>query len=176
MATAKGIALALGVPLAGISTLDAIAWKAWQDGARGRLLVVGDAMRKEVYPAFFQLDAAGVQRLTEDRVIKAAAFAESVPREGASITGDALFKYLDLFACEGSALPEEAWTPTGSGLLLALEHALHEEGASVLKAPGEVPALRCGGERTGAARPHRCARSEERRAVPGCGRGGHPSF
>ncbi len=138
MATAKGIALALGVPLAGISTLDAIAWKAWQDGARGRLLVVGDAMRKEVYPAFFQLDAAGVQRLTEDRVIKAAAFAESVPREGASITGDALFKYLDLFACEGSALPEEAWTPTGSGLLLALEHALHEEGASALKVPGEV--------------------------------------
>lgn len=138
MATAKGIASALGVPLAGLSTLEAIAWKAWADGARGRLLVVGDAMRKEVYPAVFQLDEAGAQRLTEDRVVKAEAFADSVPREGALVAGDALFKYAELFACQDLALPESAWTPTGSGLLMALDHELRERGEGALKAPGEV--------------------------------------
>lgn len=137
LATAKGIASALGVMLVGLSTLDAIAWKAWQEGTRGRLLVVGDAMRKEVYPAYFQLDEQGVQRLTEDRVIKAAAFAEDIPCEGVAFAGDALFKYADLFTCERAALPKEFWTPTGSGLLLALGHELVTS-PDVLKAPGEV--------------------------------------
>ena len=43
LATAKGIASALDVPLVGLSTLEAIAWKAWSSDVRGRLLVVGDA-------------------------------------------------------------------------------------------------------------------------------------
>lgn len=72
MATAKGAASALEVPLFGVSTLDAVAWNAWSEGVRGRILVTADAMRKEVYPALFDVDDAGVRRLTSDAVVKAA--------------------------------------------------------------------------------------------------------
>ena len=72
MATAKGVASALEVPLFGVSTLDAVAWNAWAEGVRGRVLVAADAMRKEVYPALFDFDNTGVLRLTCDTVVKAA--------------------------------------------------------------------------------------------------------
>ena len=39
------------------------------------------------------------------------------------LAGDALKKYRDLFAPCGKALPESTWTPTGAGLLLALQAA-----------------------------------------------------
>ena len=39
------------------------------------------------------------------------------------LAGDALKKYCDLFAPCGEALPESTWTPTGAGLLLALQAA-----------------------------------------------------
>lgn len=71
MATAKGAACALEVPLFGVSTLDAIAWNAWSEGMRGRVLVAADAMRKEVYPVLFDIDDEGVRRLTTDTVVKA---------------------------------------------------------------------------------------------------------
>jgi len=123
--TGVRIALAaLDVPLVGLSTLEAIAWKAWSSDVRGRLLVVGDAMRKEVYPAYFQLDGAGVQRLTEDRVVKAAEFACDIPESGIRLAGDGLSKYSDLFACKAQELSSELWTPTGEGLLLALQELI----------------------------------------------------
>ncbi len=138
MATAKGIASALGAPLVGLSTLDAVAWKAWADGVRGRLLVAGDAMRKEVYPAWFSLDAAGAHRLTEDRVVKAAAFAEELPQGGFSLTGDALGKYSETFQRTELELSESLWAPTGEGLLLALQQRLQKEGAKARQRPAEA--------------------------------------
>ena len=39
------------------------------------------------------------------------------------LAGDALKKYRDLFAPCGEALPKSTWTPTGAGLLLALQAA-----------------------------------------------------
>ena len=71
MATAKGVASALGVGLVGFSTLDAVAWNAWAEGVRGTLLVAADAMRKEVYPVRYNVDDLGVRRQEADRVIKA---------------------------------------------------------------------------------------------------------
>lgn len=76
MATAKGVASALEIPLFGVSTLDAVAWNAWAEGVRGRVLVAADAMRKEVYPVLFDLDASGVRRLTSDAVVKAVSIGE----------------------------------------------------------------------------------------------------
>lgn len=130
MATAKGIAQSLGVSLIGISTLASIAWNAWRSGIRGRLLVVGDAMRKEIYPAYFTLDAHGVTRLTQDRVVKAQAFAKEATGKGITLAGDALFKYGTLFCNSEEDVsvdqfaPQDVWTPSGFGLLLALQDAL----------------------------------------------------
>ncbi len=84
MATAKGVASALGVGLVGFSTLDAVAWNVWAAGVRGSLLVAADAMRKEVYPVRYALDDSGAHRLEADRVVKAAdVVAEYLP-DGAS--------------------------------------------------------------------------------------------
>ena len=51
--------------------------------------------------------------------------AASLPGQQLLLAGDALKKYRDLFASCGEALPENTWTPTGAGLLLALQAAWH---------------------------------------------------
>ena len=82
MATAKGIASALEVPLVGVSSLDAVAWNAWAAGERGPLAVVADAMRKEVYPVRYLLNDTGIERLEADRVVKAEDAARELAAEG----------------------------------------------------------------------------------------------
>lgn len=82
MATAKGIASALEVPLVGVSSLDAVAWNAWAAGERGPLSVVADAMRKEVYPMRYLLNDTGIERLEADRVVKAEDAARELAAEG----------------------------------------------------------------------------------------------
>ena len=120
MATAKGIAMALEVPLWGVSTPDAVAWKLWADGVRGNAAVVADAMRKEVYPVRYAIGEGGIVRGNVDVVAKAAdgvAYAQ-----GADIVaGDGLVKYADLYAAVAPLAPTAQWTPTGAGLLLAFQ-------------------------------------------------------
>ena len=131
MATAKGVASALGVGLIGVSTLDAVAWNAWAKGVRGCVLVVADAMRHEVYPVRYLVDDAGAHRTEPDSVVKAAAAAESLSGDVAEIVdgaqlqimGDALSKYADVFQPCGSLLSEALWSVTGRGLLLALQES-----------------------------------------------------
>ena len=129
VASAKGIALGLGVPLFGVSTLDAQAWDQWQRGVRGNVVVVGDAMRKEVYPVRYVLDDDGITRLNADLVIKAQAASEWLASNDPSdllITGDALTKYADLFAPHGTLASEACWHPSGAGLLRAAVQAWRE--------------------------------------------------
>ena len=143
MATAKGVASALGVGLVGFSTLDAVAWNVWAAGVRGSLLVAADAMRKEVYPVRYDVDDEGAHRLEADRVIKAVDVPSACqPTERADaagsladvanemgdasssatfVTGDALVKYEEILAPLGAVLPQELWEPTGRGLLLAVQ-------------------------------------------------------
>lgn len=120
MATAKGIASALGIALVGVSSQDAVAYNSWRSGGRGRLLVLGDAMRKEVYPATYELTDEGIKRLDGDTVIKADRFAAS-GESADMVSGDALFKYADIFTDAGPVRDESEWAPSGSGLLLAAE-------------------------------------------------------
>ena len=89
VATAKGIASAMGIPLVGLSTLNVVAQGAHSHGVRGELVVIDDAMRKEVYPALFALDDEGIRRITSDRVIKASGFSPSrfAANEGAANGG-----------------------------------------------------------------------------------------
>jgi N6-L-threonylcarbamoyladenine synthase len=71
VATAKGLAYGLGVPLFGVSTTDAILWGMWADGRRGDVAFALDAMRREVYPVAALLTDAGVVRARADYVVAA---------------------------------------------------------------------------------------------------------
>ena len=125
MASAKGIAIGLGVALFGVSTADAQAWQQWDTGVRGSVVVLGDAMRKEVYPVRYVLSDSGIDRLNSDFVMKAAelpAWLDSGSKVETLITGDALKKYSGY--CEGfGTLAQEYCYPTGKGLLLAAQAA-----------------------------------------------------
>lgn len=125
MASAKGIAIGLGVALFGVSTADAQAWQQWDTGVRGSVVVLGDAMRKEVYPVRYVLSDSGIDRLNSDFVMKAAelpAWLDGASEAETLITGDALKKYSDY--CEGfGTLAQEYCYPTGKGLLLAAQAA-----------------------------------------------------
>ncbi len=145
IATAKGLACGLGLPLYGTSALDAMAWSAHAAGARGTLAVAGDAMRGEVYPGIYELDEAGAHRtFPAETVLKADACVTAwVGRADAAdltLTGNGLVKYRGRFEAAGltSFSPEEAWYPTGEGLLRAAVEAGVFEGASAQ--PGD-PAL-----------------------------------
>lgn len=135
MATAKGLAQGLGVPLYGVGTLDAIAERF--AGREGLVAVIGDAMRHEVYPALFSSRGAVVERLTLDRVTSPAAAAEELAYvEGRFLlAGDGLAKHRDVFAttladrCEFA--PAATWAPTGASLLQAAWRArVWEQGGS----------------------------------------------
>ncbi len=134
VATAKGLATGRHVPLYGVSTLDAIAWSAWEAGLRGTIGVVADALRKEIYPVRFSLSASGLTRLEVDAVSKPDMVAERWARQAAAsgthitLLGDGLHKYLHEFEsafASADAMPylsfatEQFWAPQGSGLLLA---------------------------------------------------------
>ena len=124
VATAKGIARGLRVPLYGVSTLDAVAWEAWAQGLRGRIGVIADAMRGEVYPARFELDAAGARRLDPHTVTKADSIAARWQEAGEQllIIGDGLSKFAKEFS-NFNIGNKTLWTPSGRGLLLAFEAA-----------------------------------------------------
>jgi tRNA threonylcarbamoyladenosine biosynthesis protein TsaB len=83
VATARGLALALGVPLAGVSTLDALA-----AGAPGALPVI-DARRREV---FVPVRAARPDELEVDGVL---------------CVGDGAVRYRELLEARGAQIPPD---------------------------------------------------------------------
>ncbi len=152
LATAKGIAEALEVALIGVSSLDSVAWNAWAHNIREELLVVADAMRQEVYPARFTLDDKGAHRQNYDRVMKVDLFERCEKADDARqlvnndnnnlhITGDALAKYADVFEPYAPLCEDELWTPTGAGILLALQAAWRAEQVDPFDALRHAPAF-----------------------------------
>ena len=132
IATAKGLACGAGVGLYGTSALDAMAQTAWLAGTRGRLAVVADAMRGEVYPGIYELDEKGAHRtFTAESVVKAdACVAELAARADAgelTLSGNGLLKYAEKFAAAGfganHCTAQDAWWPTGEGLVRAAVEA-----------------------------------------------------
>ena len=126
VATAKGVACGLEVALHGTSTLDAVAWGVWRCGVRGLVGVVGDAMRKEVYPGLYRVDDEGAHRLfASESVMKVpdavALWAGRADAADIVLAGDGIAKYRALYEGAGFArfAPEEAWYPSGEGLLRA---------------------------------------------------------
>jgi tRNA threonylcarbamoyladenosine biosynthesis protein TsaB len=86
---AKGLARAAGIPLAGISTLDAMALTAGSDLPAGVVVCpVLDARRGEVYAALYRFSADALERETDDLALTIAELAELINGE-AILIGDA---------------------------------------------------------------------------------------
>ena len=152
IATAKGLACGLERPLFGASTLDAVAWGVWRAGVRGLVGVVGDAMRREVYPGLYQVDEEGPRRLFEvERVAKVPVAVEEwaacADHDQITLAGDGLKKYRAQFEAAGFArfASEEAWYPSGEGLLRAFvagaADGSHDVASADDSAAGGDPAL-----------------------------------
>ena len=148
IATAKGLACGLERPLFGASTLDAVAWGVWKSGVRGLVGVVGDAMRREVYPGLYQVDESGPVRLFEvEAVVKVAdAVATWAERPDAGeiiLAGDGLAKYRAQYEEAGFSrfASEDAWHPVGEGLIRAAAAAGAFDGESAVPANNGDPAL-----------------------------------
>ncbi len=146
IATAKGLACGLECPLHGTSTLDAVAWHAWREGARGKVAIAADAMRGEVYPGVYLLDDDGVQRtFAAETVMKAgecaALWAGRSDAAELQLAGDGLIKHRARFEEAGLAcyLDESLWRPSGEGLLMAAaspaRYDEHESGNPALVLP-----------------------------------------
>lgn len=126
ISTAKGLARGANVPLLGVSTLDACAWTAWKAGVRGKLGILADAMRGEVYPALYVLVDEGPERQFErERVVKAAValdeWRQAADWNQVQLTGDGLVRYGKLLSEDETArcVERDLWWPSGEGLLLA---------------------------------------------------------
>ncbi len=85
LAVAQGLGLALGLPAAGVSTLDALA-----AGAPGALAVI-DAKRREIF-------------VTGPRAL---APAELAPAPGAICVGDGALRYRDVLEAAGAEVPPD---------------------------------------------------------------------
>lgn len=69
IAMGQGMALALGKPLIGVSTLAVLAMEATRDGFNGNILAVIDARMGEVYAARFAWDGTTLRPLSDEQVI-----------------------------------------------------------------------------------------------------------
>lgn len=130
VATAKGLAQGLRVPLHGVGTLDAIAWRFV--GEERLIGVVGDAMRGEVYPALFRYEEGRIVRLTQDVVADPvdAAHEWRQHRGAIVLAGNGLVKHGGVFGealGEEAISPSESWAPDGWGLLSAYAASVGED-------------------------------------------------
>ena len=79
LAMAKGLCFARGLPCAGVSTLEALAWELPVDGC---VLCALDARRGEVYCAAFRVRGGEAERLLPDAAMGAEQFAQALDALG----------------------------------------------------------------------------------------------
>ncbi|MGB4592358.1 MAG: tRNA (adenosine(37)-N6)-threonylcarbamoyltransferase complex dimerization subunit type 1 TsaB [Coriobacteriia bacterium] len=125
VATAKGIAHGLGVPLVGFGTLDAVAWRF--SSHQGLVGVVGDAMRGEVYPCLFRCSDGICERLEPYHVARpeeAAARWAVGTHEPVLLAGNGLAKYerdfSDALGTRVIVAERGLWTPSGASVIAAM--------------------------------------------------------
>jgi tRNA threonylcarbamoyladenosine biosynthesis protein TsaB len=106
IATAHGLAQARGLPLAGVSTLEALAAEAARDEQEGPVLAVLDARRGEAFAAAWT--AAGAP-LLEPSALSPEALADRVNslQPGTLAVGDGAVRFRGVLEAAGAAVPEE---------------------------------------------------------------------
>lgn len=96
LAAAKGLAMAAGLPLLGVSSLDALSLACM--GFAGQLCPVLDARRQEVYTACYESSSSGAypRRCSPDRAVRPEELTASIDRP-TLVAGPAVRVYEELF-------------------------------------------------------------------------------
>jgi tRNA threonylcarbamoyladenosine biosynthesis protein TsaB len=134
IATARGLALARGIGLVGISTLEALACAAASASAGGTVLAVLDARRGEAFAAAWRVPqgvaAAIPQALAPDGLT------ELVAQLGPSVlaVGDGAIKFREILGPAGASVPED---DSELHRVTALSHC-RLAGDRPLMPPGEI--------------------------------------
>ena len=111
LALAKGIAFAGGLPLVGVSTLEALARVV--DAEPGTTICAAlDARKREVYAALFAVETGGPRQLTPDLALAPAALAARLPRP-CTLVGDAGEVYGEELGAHARLLPFATHHPRG---------------------------------------------------------------
>ncbi len=114
VATAKGLASALGIPCAGVSTLAGMAYAAiWTDRV---VCAVMDARVKQVYNALFSVRDGKIERLCPDRALKLDELEKDLRERGGRyvLVGD------------GAKLCYNYFLDKGMDIVLAPEHLIYQ--------------------------------------------------
>jgi tRNA threonylcarbamoyladenosine biosynthesis protein TsaB len=130
VATAKGLALGLGLPVVPVSTLAALAASAELDdavshaGPVARVLAVLDARREQVYAGVFEVGDA-IVRVGEERVIELAAFIAQLDHlEDLLVVGPGCAPYAEQLPPALRARSQPSPGPGATGLWRAAVSAL----------------------------------------------------
>jgi len=91
MATAKGLSAALGIPLVGVSSLDALAHQA-PESAKLRCCLV-DARKQEVYCGIYRSDGRGVIRQVQEPFVAGPDQVAAMIKEPCVLIGDGALLY-----------------------------------------------------------------------------------
>lgn len=110
----QGLALALNVPVWGVSTLMNMAQGAWHQGIRGQLLVANDARMNEIYWATFDLSDSGITQLQNDRL----SAPDDLPLSGFDHALGNAFKTFPILMAEATMPCDASALPNAENLLL----------------------------------------------------------
>lgn len=128
LATAKGLAFALGKPLILISSLEALAFQ----GRGVPILALIDAKKRELYAGLYAPDGSAI---APEAVLAPDRLAAYVAGHRVEIVGDGALAYPEVAAACGRLRPGSRTTPDGSAVaLLAAEHLATGRVADLLTA------------------------------------------
>ena len=123
----QGLALALNVPVLGVSTMRNMAQGAWQAGVRGQLLVANDARMNEVYWASFELSDDGIEQKHIDQL----AAPDDLPLAGFDhAVGNAFKTFPELIEKANMTCDAEA-LPNAENLLLMVQNDFNNQAVAV---------------------------------------------
>jgi len=107
IATAQGLAAALGLPARGVCTLDAIGRGIGEAGAEGERLVVQDGFRGEVFAALYGADGG---RLWEPAVYRPEQLSERISslRTAPSVAGSGAVRFRSELSESAVRIPDDA--------------------------------------------------------------------
>jgi tRNA threonylcarbamoyladenosine biosynthesis protein TsaB len=109
VATARGLAQALGAELVGVSSLQTLAAGAADAAQDGRVLAVLDARRGEIFVGAYEAAAPAPRELAAPRAVAPAELAAALPAAGPWLAvGDGSVRYRAELESAGAVVPDDA--------------------------------------------------------------------